>query len=215
MESTTIIDDSDFISYKDAHNFIYGFSINSVVMLIEKTNKNNPYTMEPLCETFINTINKRKIYNKIFKQDRDIVVINQSINNKFVSLFQTMDSLGNYTHVEWMTKLNNKTLRKFIIEIHDLWTYRCGLTSEEKYKLCPPDGYPFNGIPINIFNNKRIYIESNTLKDYIFLICDRLINNPTTNTSQKSMCAIYILTSLTLVNKNAAEALPWLYQSVI
>ena len=44
---------------------------------------------------------------------------------------------------------------------------------------------------------------------------DNLINNSLIDSDKQGICAIYILTSLTLVNSIVAEALPWLYQSVI
>ena len=39
--------------------------------------------------------------------------------------------------------------------------------------------------------------------------------NTNSSDSNKSLCALYILSTLTLVSEPAADAMPWLYQSVL
>lgn len=209
-----------FISYRDKDNFIYGFNLLSITTLLEKKNYNNPYTRNEFDLEFIQLINKRKKYNSIFKYKNDHIIRDNSpniddINRKFVSIFQKIDSLGNYSNVEWITQLNNRSLRKFISEIYDIWFYRSELTFAQRTQLCPPHGTPFRNIPIHLFQNRHIYIENFTLKQYIYQICNNLINNNLIDSDKQGICAIYILTTLTLVNPIVAEALPWLYQSVI
>jgi|TARA_B110000971_G_C19967582_1_gene481020 hypothetical protein len=205
-----------FISYKDNHNFIYGFNLISISTLLDKHGKNNPYTMEPFPEYFITMVETRKKYNKLLNYTYETIqYVKQTIDNKFVSIFQKLDSLGNYTQTEWLTQLNNKQLRKFIYEIYDIWMYRSQLSQQDRIVLCPPIGNPFINIPMYLFNNRNIHIENTTLKNYIYTICDNLINNVNIDQDKQSLCAIYILTTFTLVNNLAAESLPWLYQSVI
>lgn len=205
-----------FISYEDKNKFIYGFNILSISILLDKHSKNNPYTMEPFPSSFIDMVEKRKQYNKLFHYTNKVnQPIKQTIDQKFVSIFQKLDSLGNYTQTEWITQLNNRQLRKFIYEIYDIWMYRSQLTPQERSSLCPPFGNPFANIPTHLFHNRNIHIENITLKNYIYTICDNLINNVHSNEEKQSLCAIYILTAFTLVNYRAAESLPWLYQSVI
>ena len=210
------IDYKFFISYEDNHKFIYGFNIISVSTLFEKTGKINPYTMDPLPAEFVRMVETRQRYNKMFKYlNEPIKPTVPNINNMFVSIFQKLDSLGNYTQIEWITQLNNKSLRRFICELYDIWSYRSGLTNIDKNALCPPFGSPFRGVPMHLFNNRHIFIENGTLHNYIFTICNNLINNTHITRDQQGICSIYILTAITLVNKHAAEALPWLYHSVI
>lgn len=205
-----------FVSYRDKHNFVYGFNIVSIATLLEKKHINNPYTMEPFPKSFIDMIDQRKKYNKMFDYVNEYVKpIKQTIDNKFVSIFQKLDSLGNYTQIEWITHLNNKQLRKFIYEIHDIWNYRSEMSSDDRKRLCPPSGNPFMNIPMHLFQNRNVHIENITLKHYIYNICDNLINNIHIDNEKQMLCAFYILTTFTLVNSRAAESLPWLYQSVI
>lgn len=216
IESMREIEYKFFISYEDKNKFIYGFNILSISTLLDKHSKNNPYTMEPFPEAFVRSVEKRIHYNKVFHYVNEIVKpVKESIDNKLVTIFQKLDSLGNYTQIEWITQLNNKQLRKFIYEIHDIWMYRSQLTLVQQKELCPPFGNPFINMPIYLFHNRNIHIENNTLKNYIYNICNHLINNVHINAEKQSLCAIYILTAFTLVNSQAAECLPWLYQSVI
>ena len=50
------------------------------------------------------------------------------------------------------------------------------------------------------------------LRLYILQLLDKLINSGV-NTDNKALGACYVLGALTIVNENAATALPWLYQS--
>lgn len=216
IETMKEIDYKFFISYKDENDFIYGFNILSIGTLLNKHSKNNPYTMQLFSDSFIDSVKKRINYNRIFKYvNEEPKVVKQSIDHKFVSIFQKLDSLGYCTQLEWITKLNNKQLTKFIYEIHDIWMYRSQMNQEARKNLCPPLGNPFVNIPIYLFLNRLIHVETNTLKNYIYSICDTLINNIHIDKEKQSLCAIYILTTFTLVNHRAAESLPWLYQSVI
>lgn len=210
-----------FISYEDTHEFVYGFNILSIGTLIE-TDKKNPYTMEPFPEAFLSMVRSRVKYNRMFKYYNEIPKqAPDDINRKLLSIFQKLDTLGNYTEVEWMTRLNTKQLRRFIHELYDIWMYRSGLNHEQRMELCPPYGNPFRNIPMDrIMTNQIFYFENNhknntILKGYIYTICDAFINNIHVNSEKQSLCAIYILTTLTLVNKHAATAMPWLYSSVI
>lgn len=219
-EKMNEIDYSFFISYRDKDNFIYGFNLLSISTLIDKKNYLNPYTRNKFDDNFLTFLEKRRKYNSILKLNNSHILNDNKpnindINNKFVSIFQKIDYLGNYSNVEWITTLNNRSLRKFINEIYDIWFYRSGLSLEQRNNLCPPHGSPFRNIPIHIFQNRHIFIENYTLKEYIYKICNNLINNENIDREKQGLCAIYILTTLTLVNHNAAQTLPWLYESVI
>ena len=52
------------------------------------------------------------------------------------------------------------------------------------------------------------------MKKYCYTIVNTLINSAESVQNQ-NLGAIYVLTALTLVNSDAANALPWLFQSVI
>jgi hypothetical protein len=75
--------------------------------------------------------------------------------------------------------------------------------------ICPPLGDPFRH-----FSFQTIHIQNtNDIRKSILPILNKLINSGI-NADYKSLGAYYVLSALTLVNMNAANALPWLYQSV-
>ena len=94
-------------------------------------------------------------------------------------------------------------------ELIDIWTYRAELSVETKRAICPPTGYPFINLSINY-----IVTEENleNVKKNILDCLEKMVNTGIDRDS-KSLGAYYILGALTLVNSNAASAIPWLYQS--
>lgn len=215
-ETMKEIDYYFFISYKDIDGFIYGFNIISLFNLIKKKDLKNPYTRNIFSPELILMVERRIHYNKLL--NKTYHEINEScrkmtIDDKLNELFQKIDSLGNYSQSEWITSLNTFYLRKFIIELFDIWNYRAQILNETKIIICPPFGTPFREIPMHIISS-NIYIDILTIKKYCYTLINALINSAISAQNQ-NLGAIYVLTALTLVNSEAANALPWLFQSVI
>lgn len=205
-----------FISFKDKDGFVYGFNIISLYNLIMKENFTNPYTRNPFDKDFIDIIKKRTTYNKLLDKVNHSIneqIQYQTIDQKIIGLFQKMDNLGNYTQSEWLTRLPSFKLKKFILELYDIWNYRAQLSQEIKMLICPPNGNPFLNIPLNTLGvNTNINIS--LLKHYCYIIIHLFVHSATLRENQ-SLGSIYVLSALTLVNPEAAEALPWLYESVL
>jgi hypothetical protein len=96
-------------------------------------------------------------------------------------------------------------------ELSDIWDYRAQITIETKKLICPPYGTPFR----NINNTNLINTQANlpTIQKIILEILEKMVNSGVDSDS-RSLGAYYVLAALTLVNENAAIALPWLFQSV-
>ena len=219
-ESMNEIDYYFFISYTDVDGFIYGFNIISLFNLIKKKDIKNPYTRNIFSPELILMVEKRIHYNKLLKKTYHEIndtsntrKITMTVDDKINELFQKIDSFGNYTQSEWLTSLNSFYLRKFLLELFDIWSYRAQLLNETKIVICPPFGTPFRDIPMHIISS-GIYIDNLMIKKYCYTIVNKLINSAET-TENQNLGAIYVLTALTLVNSEAANALPWLFQSVI
>ena len=213
-ETMKEIDYYFFLSYRDTDGFVYGFNVISIYNLILKRDTKNPYTRNEFSMELIEMVIKRIEYNRILKKvHHDISPTQLTANNKLITLFQKIDLLGNYTQVEWLISLSPFYIRRFILELYDIWDYRSQLTKEMKINICPPLGYPFKDIPMHVIqNNHNISLEN--LKNYCSIIIHQLINSSSERENQ-SLGAIYVLSALTLVNPNAAESMPWLYQSVL
>ena len=217
-ETMNEIDYYFFVSYKDTDGFIYGFNIISLFNLIKKKDLKNPYTRNIFSPELILMIERRIHYNKLLNKTYHEIndtsnKMKMTIDDKINELFQKIDSFGNYSQSEWLTSLNNYYLRKFIIELYDIWNYRAQILNEIKLLICPPFGTPFREIPMHIITS-TMYIDINTIKKYCYTVINALINSGESVQNQ-NLGAIYVLTALTLVNSEAANALPWLFQSVI
>ena len=205
MDELSKINVYEFISYADINKFVYGFSILSLSLLINKNNK-NPYNRN-IMETCIKTQVCKKIrYNKILNKTITDIIFEPRVND-FVEFFQKLDNLGNYTNVEWITSLSNSNLKKFIHELHDIWVYRAYISTELKEYISPLED-PFKNIPIRYISINTM--DDLTLKTYIYIIVNKMVNNNALIEYQ-TLGAMYILSAITLVNNDAAMTLPWLY----
>ena len=210
---------SQFFSYKDDDGFIYGFDIVSLYNLI-LTNGNdamNPYNRNPLPVTIVNKIREKIRLSHILKIPISIALDTAPVMNaqkkhelRVLSLFQEIDSLGNYSNPAWFTSLSRAEIVKYLRELLDIWTYRAQLSIETKYQICPPNGDPLRNTNINFIHN----LNTDSLQRFVLGVMENLVKNGI-NRDSKSLGAYYVLAGLTLVNNDAAEAMPWLYHSVV
>jgi len=131
-----------------------------------------------------------------------------------VDLFQHINTLGNYSDSEWFITLQRDELIRFIRNIHDIWYYRANLTQEMKERISPPHGNPF------VVRNAQVNLTVITIltTEEIRTICISVIERMTSRgVSREDQClgAFYVLATLTIVNQDARNALPWLYEAVI
>lgn len=211
------IDNNQFFSYTDSDNFTYGFDIVSLFNLIINSKNHevkNPYNRNTIDFQVIYSFNRLiKISNALKKNiilEMETIVVSQekSIELKVIELFQQINLLGNYSEYTWFLSLTKPLLVKFIRELSDIWFYRAQITIETKKAICPMHD------PFNFFNFNYILHENNLdkIRLYILHLLSKLVNSGI-NRDNKALGACYILGALTLVNSDAAESLPWLYQS--
>jgi hypothetical protein len=220
MEPVEEINFHQFISYKDKDGFIYGFDITSLHNLFIKSGAEfrNPYNRNIFPELLFKNIRSLIRLSKIlkininlnFEDDTKNVSNEKAIELRALTLFQNIDSLGNYSNVSWFISLNRNQLIKFIRELMDIWNYRAQLPNQTKRNICPPLGDPFRNLSIqyinteqNLWNVKKVLLE----------IMEKMVNIGVDKDS-KALGAYYVLGALTLVNEEAATSLPWLFQSV-
>jgi len=233
MDSLTDIPYNQFFSFMDEDKMIYGFDIMSLFNLFSKgtngvgangvgangvdTNATNPYNRNPFPKQVTRSINKILRLSKIFKEpinldtnegeEKDIVV---NIENRIIMLFNEIDHLGNYTNYNWFMSLNQTGLMRFIIEMNDIWSYRANLSEEVKREICPEHRDLFH----RMFMVDLRIANTPILREIAIDIMNKLVNDGI-NYGSRCLGANFVLCALTLVNPDAADALPWLYQSVI
>ena len=207
-----------FFSYKANDKFIYGFDISSLYNLIIKNGDKalNPYNRQVFPNNLLVIIRNVFRISNILKLPLTITLEKPEILSKekkyemrIVSLCQKMDELGNYTDMKWFHSLSREKIIKFILELYDIWSYRAQISNETKRKIVPPNGDPFMSMNIN---NIRT-LSNDILKNLYLNIINNLVNK-SPNSEDNTLGAYYVLSSLTLVSIDAANALPWLYESV-
>jgi len=221
FEKLDSISYNEFFSYKDDNNNIWGFNIISFYNLfIKSENKNNilnPYNRHVIMYKYYINVKSLIRYSNILKQPVNINLDNnidsfdlkKKLQFKSLELFQYIDSLGNYTDVKWFSTLNHHRLIEFIRSLLDIWEYRAQLTLEIKKQICFPHGNPFRYTNLN----EIIYYNFFSLQKIALSIIEQFIKKGIDSDSC-NLGASYVLCALTLVNNDAAIAMPWLYQSV-
>ena len=214
LENISTIPPSQFFSICDKDNFVYGFDMCSIYNLVEKHKKEvkNPYNRNVFSLLFINRLREIIKLSPIFgdkiilQLDDDTAGLSPEKRVEFsaLAIFQQIDELGNNTNMEWFMKLNRLKLLKFIRELLDIWVYRANINPLAKMRICFPTGNPFMGNNVQSFTADMPIIR---LRKKILNIIKNFITRGTTR-ENRSLGAIYVLTALTLVSKEAAETRP-------
>jgi len=131
-----------------------------------------------------------------------------------VDLFQHINTLGNYSDSEWFNTLHRDELIRFIRNLHDIWYYRANLSQEMKEKICPPFGNPFVIQQAHVNMNIITLLSEAEVRTLCVSVIDKMTRRGLTREDQ-CLGAFYVLATLTIVNQNARNALPWLYEAVI
>ncbi len=217
------IPSKEFISFKEKDGFIYGFNIFSLYTLIKQGGEiQNPYTRTILDTTIKNNVNEYIRLSNILSIPLNLKIENtdtylsedQIFKMRVEKLFKFMDDMGNYTNSKWFMDLSCSRLYRYVCEIEDLWNYRLQLTREMKGLICPPYGNPFYNVNMHSF--ARDTRERNLMKvrKVALQIIENLCYN-SVNDEHKQLGIIYCLTIFTMVNADAWEAMPWLYESTL
>ena len=213
-----------FFSYKDSDNMIYGFELTSFYNLMFKKDGDmlNPYTRNPVSSTIQNKFVSLLHISKMFKEDIKMSLLDEELpkenifattvnsNNieyRALVLFHDIDILGYYSNPIWFLSLSEHMLLVYIRELYDIWTYRAQLSENVKYEICP-QGNPFVNYPagLNILSFRQI-------QHYAIILMEAFVNQGI-NSHSRYLGSSYVLCALTLVNTEAAQALPWLFESV-
>lgn len=196
-------------SYVDNKGFRYGFHIHSIIELLERKHT-NPYTRDNIpiyvkdeINTMIRLGNILGYKIKYKNKNKNKHNIKERINN----IFFHFDRCGYFTDSQWFYRLTRIDLIKYFRELYDLWNYRAQLSNEVKQYICHPTGNPFSNIPI------IVQFEFREIREYVVTIIERILYNGIDD-SYKQLGCMYVLSILTLVSKNAARSIPWLYESV-
>ncbi len=219
IEDIKDIDTTQFFSYTDTDGFIYGFDIISLYNLILRSGNKieNPYNRNKIPPYVIDNVKRYLKLSKMLGISVDVTIQNETLDNngqqsldtRIMEVFHCIDALGNYSDPQWLLNLNRNRLIRFIRDLHDIWNYRAQITTETKILICPPNGNPFRNVNIHTINNLGT-IED--IRGLIIPVLEKFVAGAIEQ-ENRSLGAYYVLGALTIVNENAASALPWLFQS--
>ena len=214
-----------FISFK-TNKFIFGFELESITNLINNNLKNkkknsilkNPYNRNPISYKNLIEIQKKIRLANLFKhlKNTDIEIIDnikctkQKFKFRVTDVFHRIDMYGHTTNMNWFLDLNQIKLLRFIRELKDMWFHRLNLSNNMRKRIYPPDGNPFANINPSFIIQKDIFYVQNIVLKLIENFVTRGIGE-----DNRTLGVFYILTALTLVSENAAQTLPWLYESAL
>lgn len=206
---------NQFFSFSETAEFIYGYDLLSIKNLFDLGNYENPYTRKHFSKRVVSNVYHLLNLSKIIGQKVDIVLEKEELSErksfemKSLELFQNINNLGHYSNHLWFTSLSKSQLIVFVNQMYDVWTYRCNLTSQVRYNICPL-GNPFRFLTFyNLVHADLAYIQNKILK-----IINELTNTGMDNDS-KNLGAYYVLGSLTIVSSPAAISMPLLYEAFL
>lgn len=202
----------------------YGFNLSSLHQYFNHNSSQkqteNPYTRSIFPLKFISQV--RYICNNAMKYGVEIklteeddeaeglisLTSHQNNRSRAVKLFHEIDLLGNYTNINWFMTLNGYQLIKMVDVLYDIWNYRAQIPQATKINIYPPHGNPFQFFRISSAGQ----VEFTKLQNEILGLLEKFVYYGVDRDS-KSLGAFYVLGAITLVNYDAANSLPWLYQS--
>lgn len=231
------INPTELFTYRDSDDKIYGFHIASIYHLIISSYPTilNPYNRKVIPASIINNLYEKLIYGSLLgfrvsiklddannDENTSAVVVAPSsgISRErqeelfVVDLFQHINTLGNYSDSEWFNTLQRDELIRFIRNLHDIWYYRANLSQEMKERICPPFGNPFVIQQAHVNMNIITLLSESEVRTLCVSVIDKMTRRGLTREDQ-CLGAFYVLATLTIVNQNARNALPWLYEAVL
>ena len=201
-----------FIRVKDDDEFWYGFDITTLKECLKNSDQ-NPYNRRDFSQknlikirNFIRSIENR---GRILEIEKVILTPEKEVEMKAVSIFQKFDMLGNYTDHNWFLELTLQKLKQLYREAQDIWEYRAQIPINMRTQ------YLMNGkaftIPYfyidHIQNEQKIELQNIILTEF-----DRFASEGVDEETRK-LSVMLMLTSLVIVSKKAADAMPQYVQN--
>jgi hypothetical protein len=220
METITDLPFAQLFIFSDKDGFSYGFDTQSLYNLVLRDGNNacNPYDRRPLPKSVAKNLISSIRYGKIagftidVKLESDSVLESMSpqrrLEMRTIDLCQRIDELGNYTNAGWYLAMNSADRQLFLRELWDIWHYRANIPFDTKQRICPPRGDPFANTELRHLGGMGTQDVWRTT----ISIIERFVKSGI-DKDARALGAMYVLTATTLVSQEAAEALPWLYQS--
>jgi hypothetical protein len=220
LESIQNIPEHYYFSFIDSKKSCWTFDLRSLNhLLLEDIQLRNPYTREPLTEIHLERIKQqiRKLTAQklpIFYPVKENLNNKQLWNEKVLSSFLKLDALGYRASPQWFESMTFIDHERFYKYLYILWSYRLGLTSQEKEAIVP--GSVGNRTRLFRWNPDQVQGGQYDLqwwRKQNLEIIRRFIDTSEDKT-KKALGALYVIIGFTYISKSASEAYPWVVESI-
>lgn len=220
MESIQLVPQVFFFSYADSKKHIWGFDIRSLLQLLSQGQPlQNPYTREPIPPSSVQRFRKRidwlrkRKFALLYGLEESITP-EQEWNHKVLDIFMKIEALGYLLSTSWFHELEIKDHQKFYRTLYQLWYYRLELSQAQKDEICP--GHQTNNN--RLFRKTpeeaiRVHKEMKWWKKQNLAILTSLVTRGSTK-ANRGLGAMYVVMGLVSVCEQAAEAYPWMAESL-
>jgi hypothetical protein len=209
-----------FFSYADSQKLVWAFDIRSLAAILAHGQQpTNPYTRESLPPQILQKVRDRISYLRARKYalvyfNGEALTEEQAWNQKVLDVFMKLERLGYLSSCDWFNNLEVPDHKRFYRIMFQLWQWRLGLSSTEKEEIVPhhtrQSSRLFKSHPDTIVseNRDRLWWQKTNLA-----LIHNFISRSTDKTKQSLGC-MYVLMGLVQVSEDAAEAYPWIYDTV-
>ena len=207
-------------SFADEKKNIWVFDMRSLSHLVTEGNEIvNPYTRIPILSSTLQQIHTRILwlrkrkYSILYSTGEDMTQ-EQIWNQKVLEVFFKMEALGYRASCRWFDEMTLLDHIRFYRKLYRLWTYQLGLTPQEKESVMP--GYNVGASKLFRQTPDRLETQNHDLRWWrranLNLILDLLTRAP--QKPHQGLGALYILMTLVQINSEAADAYPWILESL-
>lgn len=220
LDSLSSVPISFFFSFADEKKNIWAFDIRSLSHLVSISSEIvNPYTRGPIDSSTLQKIHSRILWLRerkypIYFATGENLTTEQLWNQKVLDVFFKMEALGYRASCTWFDEMDLRDHVSFYRKLHRLWYYQLGLTMQEKEAIIP--GCHAGMSKLFRQSPDRVESQLHDLKWWrrsnLNLILEFITRSP--HKAQQGLGALYILMALVQVVPEAAEAYPWVRESL-
>jgi hypothetical protein len=209
-----------FFSYKDTDNHVYAFDIRSIHSLIHRARLSGAPAQNPFTRTNLDIeviLHVKSIVAQLQAHNiscewapLEPPTPEQQLCMKIVDIFHIIDELNYYSSPDWFLHMNLDDHLRFYSELHSIWTHRAGLSMAQKSAIVPGLTHTqlFRHPPWALRGQSLSTMQKLNMKTIRTLITSAEDRN------DRILGAMYVVSTLTLVNEDARRAYPWLYESI-
>lgn len=220
MESIEKIPKLFFFSFSDSNKNIWVFDLRSLSHLLSQgISIINPYTRDEIPSQSIHKIHTRLSFLR--KQKYPVLYIQeeqlspeQIWNQQVLDVFMKLEAHGYSAAISWYNELDQDDHVALYTMLYQLWAWRLGLSNIERENIVPghlaPETRLFKWTPEAISKEGR---KLKWWKKHNLHLIQQFVTRSVDKTKQ-ALGTLYVIMGLVSVSESAAEAYPWIAETL-